>query len=213
MVRGHATVGRLSNNVFGRFVQSGSILKKVTERSRDSGWRSLDRRPTVKQRLGRFKQLGFFVISHWMVTRQWSEVTRPYVGRLSNNVFGRLKQLGKFLWKVTERSRDSGRRSRDRRPTVKQRIWTFQATRINFDKVTERSRDSGRRSRDRCPTVKQLLFDVSSKSETFWKKSFERSRNSCGRFTRPAADCQALSVYCCYLTGRILHQCAWNSVA
>ena len=64
VVRGHATVGRLSNNVFGRFMQSGSILKKVTERSRDSGWRSRDRRPTVKQRLGRFKQLGFFVISH-----------------------------------------------------------------------------------------------------------------------------------------------------
>ena len=29
--------------------------------------------------------------------------------------------------KVTERSRDSGRRSCNRRPTVKQRFWTFQA--------------------------------------------------------------------------------------
>ena len=45
------------------------------------------------------------------------------VGRLSNNVFGRFEQLGKFLKKVTERSRDSGRRSRDRRPTVKQRFF------------------------------------------------------------------------------------------
>ena len=56
------------------------------------------------------------------------------VGRLSNNVFGRFKQLGKILKKVAERSRDCGRRSRDRRPTVKQRFWTFQAIRKFFEK-------------------------------------------------------------------------------
>ena len=44
------------------------------------------------------------------------------VGRLSNNVFGRFKQLEIFLKKVAERSRVSGRRSRDCRPTVKQRF-------------------------------------------------------------------------------------------
>ena len=36
--------------------------------------------------------------------------------------FGRFKQLEHFLKKVAERSRDSGRRSRDRQPTVKQRF-------------------------------------------------------------------------------------------
>ena len=41
------------------------------------------------------------------------------VDRLSNNVLGRLKQFGKFLKKVAERSGDSIRWSRDRRATVK----------------------------------------------------------------------------------------------
>ena len=50
MVGGHATVGQLSNNVFGRFKRYGNFLKKVAELSRDSGRRSRDRRPTVKQR-------------------------------------------------------------------------------------------------------------------------------------------------------------------
>ena len=83
MVGGHATVGRLSNNVFGRFKQLGrNFLKK-----------SLNGHATV-------------VGGH------------ATVGRLSNNVFGRFKHLRNFLKKVTERSRDSGRRSRDRRSTV-----------------------------------------------------------------------------------------------
>ena len=53
----HATVGRLSNNVFGCFKQLENFLKKITERSRDSnrrsryrGRRSRDHWPTVKQR-------------------------------------------------------------------------------------------------------------------------------------------------------------------
>ena len=49
VVGGHATVGRLST-FFGRFKQLEIFLKKVAERSRDSGRRSRDRRPTVKQR-------------------------------------------------------------------------------------------------------------------------------------------------------------------
>ena len=55
---GHATVGRLSNNVFGCFKQLENFLKKVTERSRDSDRRSRDHRTTVKQRFfRRFKQI------------------------------------------------------------------------------------------------------------------------------------------------------------
>ena len=188
---GHATVGRLSNNVFwrfqairkffekshwtvtrqwsevtrpstdcqttffGRFKQFGNYLKKVTERSRDSGRRSRDRRPTVKQRflevpsnkeifwkkslnghvtvVGGHETVGrlsnnvfwmfqaiwtFFEKSHWTVTRQWSEVTRPSAD-CQTTFFGRFKQFEFFLKKVTERSLDCGRRSRDRRLTVK----------------------------------------------------------------------------------------------
>ena len=42
------------------------------------------------------------------------------------------KQFGEFLRKVTERSRDSGRRSRDRRPTVKLR---FLEVSCNLEKI------------------------------------------------------------------------------
>ena len=49
------------------------------------------------------------------------EVTRPSAD-CQKTFFERFKQFGKILKKVAERSRDSGRRSRDRRPTVKQRF-------------------------------------------------------------------------------------------
>ena len=129
------------------------------ERSRDSGRRSRDRRPTVKQRffwtfqaiwkilkkslnghatvvgghatIGRLSNNVFstfqairkqFEKSRWTVTRQWSEVTRPSAD-CQTTFFGRFKQFGKILKKVAERSRDSGRKSRDHRPTVKQRFF------------------------------------------------------------------------------------------
>ena len=144
---------------FGRFKRFGKILKKVAERSGDSGRRSRDRRLTVKQRfldvlsnLGKFwkKSLNghatvvgghatfgrlsnndfltfqairnFFEKSRWTVTRQWSEIMRPSAD-CQTTFFGRFKRFGKILKKVAERSRDSGRRSRDCRPTVKQRFF------------------------------------------------------------------------------------------
>ena len=124
MVGGHATVGRLSNNVFRYFKQLEMFSKKVTERSRDSGRRSGDCRPTVKQRfLDVSSDLGeFFENSRGTVTRQWSEVTRPLVD-CQTTFFGRFKRFGRILKKVAERSRNSGRRSRDHRPTVKQRFF------------------------------------------------------------------------------------------
>ena len=73
----HATVGRLSIDVFGRFKQFGNFLKKVPERSRDNGRRSRDRRLTVEQRFSTFQAIWrIFEKSHWTVTRLWSEVTR-----------------------------------------------------------------------------------------------------------------------------------------
>ena len=65
------------------------------------------------------------------------EVTRPSAD-CQTTFFGRFKQLEIFLKKVAERSRDSGRRSRDRRLTVKQRFWTFQAIRKLFVKTHRR---------------------------------------------------------------------------
>ena len=123
MVEGHATVGRLSNNVFWTFqATSGEILKKVAERSRDSGWGHAT--------VGRLSNNVFWTFqaiwenfekSRWTVTRQWSEVTRPSAD-CQTTFLGRFKRFGKILKKVAERSRDSGWRSRDRRPTVKQRF-------------------------------------------------------------------------------------------
>ena len=82
---------------FGRFKQLWKILKKVTEGSRDSGRRSRDRRPTVKQRFWTFQAiLKIFVKSHWTVTRQWSEVTRPSAD-CQTAFFRRFKQLGTIL--------------------------------------------------------------------------------------------------------------------
>ena len=108
---------------FRRFKQLEKYLKKVVERSRDSGRRSRDRRLTFKQRfldvssnLGKFRKKSL----NGHATLVGGHAT---VGRLSNNVFGCFKQLENFLKKVTERSRDSGRKSRDHRPTVKQRFF------------------------------------------------------------------------------------------
>ena len=167
---GHATVGRLSNNVFGRFKQLENFLKKVAERSRDSGRRSRDRRPTVKQRfLDVSSDLGKFWKKSMNGHATMVEVTRPSAD-CQTTFFGRFKQLENFLKKVAERSRDSGRRSRDRRPTVKQRFLDvssdlgklFQAIWENFEKSRWTVTRQWLRSRDRRPTVKQRFLDVSS---------------------------------------------------
>ena len=182
VVGGHATVGRLSNNVFWTSQAiMRNFLKKVAERSRDSGRRSHDLWPTAKQRFFHVSSSyeKFFEKSHWTVTWQWSVVTLPSadcqttffgrfkqfgeifwkkslnghatvvgghatVGRLSNNVFRCFKRLAKFLWKVTEWSRDSDRRSRDRRLTVKHiYAWIRERER---KRERERERDGERES-------------------------------------------------------------------
>ena len=198
VVGGHATVGRLSNNDFSTFQAIRKFLKKVAERSRDSGRRSRDRRPTVKQRfldvssdLGKFWKKSLnghatvvgghatvgrlsnnvfwtfqaiwenFEKSRWTVTRQWSEVTRPSAD-CQTTFFGRFKRFGKILKKVAERSRDSGRRSRDRRPTVKQRFLDVSSNLKFFEKsrwtVTRQWSEVTRPSAD-CQTT---FLDVSS---------------------------------------------------
>ena len=196
---------------FRRFKQFGKNFEKFAERSRVSRRRSRDRRPTVKQlSLDVSAKMAKFWKNRWTVTRQWSEFTRP-----SNDcqIFWRFKQIGMFLKKVAERSHDSGRRSRDRRPTVKQLFSDVSSNSEKIlKKVAERSRDSRRRSRDRRPTVKQQLFDVSSKSEKFWEKSLNGHATVVGR-SREHRLTVKLFQCCCYLTGWILHQYACNSVA
>ena len=93
---------------FRLFKQIENFLKKVAERSRESGRRSRDCRPTVKQRFFHVSSnLGKFEKSRWTVTRQWSEVTRPSAD-CQTTFYGRFKQNGRILKKVPERSRDSG---------------------------------------------------------------------------------------------------------
>ena len=136
-----------------RFKPLWKILKKVTEQSRDSGRRSRDLRPTVKQR---FFDVFIHLEKFWKMSLNGHATVvggHATVGWLSNNVYRRFNQFGNTSKKVTERSRDSGQRSRDRRPTVKQRLSTLQAIKKNLKKVTEWSRDSGQRSRDRRSTV------------------------------------------------------------
>ena len=119
VVSGHATVGWLSNNVFSTFQAIRKNFEKSHWSSRDSGRRSRDRWMTVKQR---FLDVSSDSEKFWKkslkVTRQWSEVTR-LLDDCQTTFFRRFKQFEKFLKKVAERSRDSGRRSRDRRLTVK----------------------------------------------------------------------------------------------
>ena len=246
VVGGHATVGRLSNNVFwtfqaiwenfeksrwtvtrqwsevtrpsadcqttffGRFKRFGKILKKVAERSRDSGWghatvgrlsnnvfwtfqaiwenfeksrwtvtrqwlRSRDRRPTVKQRfLDVSSDLGKFWKKSLNGHATVVEVTRPSAD-CQTTFFGRFKRFGKILKKVAERSRDSGRRSRDRRPTVKQRF-----------------------------------LDVSSDLGKFWKKSLN-GHATVVEVTRPSADCQTTFFRRFKRFGKILKKVAERS--
>ena len=96
----------------------------------------------------------------------------------------------KIFWKKSLNGHATvGRRSRDRRMTVKQRFQTFQAIQKNFELSHWRSRDSGRRSRDCWMTVKQRSLDVSSNSEIFWKKSLKVTRQW-SEVTRPLYDCQ-----------------------
>ena len=118
---------------------------------------------------------------------------RPSTDWLSNNVFRRFKQIGNIyiLKKVAERSRDScGRRSRDHRPTVKQRLYTFQAIWKIFEKSHSTDRTiSGRSSRARRPTVKRGAYTFQA-IWIFFEKSHGTVTRPWSEFTQPSADCQ-----------------------
>ena len=103
--------------------------KKVAELSRDSGRRSRDRRPTVKQRfLDVSSDLRKFEKSRWTVTRQWSEVTRLSAD-CQTTIFRRFKTFFKFFSNCLKRPKKRcltvSRRSRDLRPLSRDRSATF----------------------------------------------------------------------------------------
>ena len=163
---------------FGRFKQLEIFLKKVAERSRDSGRRSRDCRPTVKQRfLDVSSDLGKFWRKSLNGHATVVEVTRPS-DDCQTTFFGRFKQLEKFLKKVAERSRDSGRRSRDRRPTVKQRFLDVSS---NYKSVRKRSLNGHATVVGGHATVGRLSNNVFGRFKRFGrilKKVAERSRDS-----------------------------------
>ena len=174
---------------FGRFKQLEIFLKKTAERSRDSGRRSRDCRPSVKQRfLDVSSDLGEFWKKSLNGHATVVEVTRPSAD-CQITFFGRFKQLEIFLIKVAERSRDSGRRSRDCRPTVKQRFLDVSSDLGEFWKkslngyatVLEVTRPSAD-----CQTT---FLDVSSDLGKVWKKSLN-GHATVVEVTRPSADCQ-----------------------
>ena len=171
---------------FGRFKQFETFLKKVPERSRDSGRRSRNRRPTVKQRFWMFQATRiFFEKSHGHATVVGGHAT---VGRLSNNVFWTFQaNLGKCWKKSLNGQVEVTRLSADWQTTFFRRFKRF--GKYFWKKVAERSRDSGWRSRDRRPTVKQRFLDVSSDLGKFWKKSLN-GHATVVEVTRPSADCQ-----------------------
>ena len=245
---GHATVGRLSNNVFwtfssdlgkfwkkslnghatvvevtrpsadcqttffGRFKRFGkNFWKKVAERSRDSGRRSRDRRPTVKQRfLDVSSDLGKFWKKSLNGHATVVEVTRPSAD-CQTTFFGRFKQLEIFLKKVAERSRDSGRRSRDCRPDCQTTFFgRFKRFGKILKKVAERSRDSGWGH----ATVGRLSNNVFWTFQAIWE-NFEKSRWTVTRqwseVTRPSADCQTTFFRRFKRFGKILKKVAERS--
>ena len=162
MVGGHATVGRLSNNVFWTFQAIMKVFKK----------------------------------SRWTVTRQWSEVTRPS-DDCQTTFFGRFKRFGKILKKVAERSRDSGRRSRDRRLTVKQRFLYVSSNLGEFWKKSLNGHATVVGGHATVDWLSNNDLDVSTNQETFCK-SHRRVTRQWSVVTRLSADCQAH--ICMYMT-------------
>ena len=83
--------------------------------AKTTGTNSPDGHATIQPKWRNIKK------SRWTVRQQWLVVTRPSAD-CRTTFFRRFKQFGIFLKKVAERSRDSGRKSRDHRMTVKQRF-------------------------------------------------------------------------------------------
>ena len=89
--------------IFRRFKQLEIFLKKVAERSRDSGWGHATVGRLSNNVFWTFQALRKkFEKSRWTVTRQWSEVTRPSAD-CQTTFFGRFKRFRKLFVKTHRR--------------------------------------------------------------------------------------------------------------
>ena len=168
---GYATVGWQSTILLRRFSKNGQFCQKsrwaVTRQSSEVTRPSVECQTTffdVSTRMAKFWK------SRWSVTRHFSD-GQATVGWLPNNFISTFQQKWQIFWKKsTERSRDSRRKSCDRRPTVKQLFFRrFKLNNGNFlKKVAERSRDSRPRSGDRRPTVEQPLSTFRANQRKIW---------------------------------------------
>ena len=164
MVGGHATVGRLSSNVFGRFKQLGNFLKKsrwtVTQQWSEVTRPSADCQTTF---FGRFKQFGKILKKKSLNGHATVVGGHATIGRLSNNVFWTFQAIWenfeKSRWTVTRQWSEVTRPSADCQTTF---FLTFQAIRKFFEKsrwtVTRQWSEVTRPSAD-CQAT---FLDVSS---------------------------------------------------
>ena len=189
MVGGHATVGRLSNNVFERFKRFGKILKKVAEWSRDSGWGHATVGRLSNNVFWRFQAIWEnFEKSRWTVTRQWlgSRDRRPTVKQRFLDVSS---DLGKF-WKKSLNGHatvvEVTRPSADCQTTFSGRFKRFGKI---LKKVAERSRDSGWGHASVGRLSNNVFWTFQAIRKFFWKKSL-KGHATVVEVTRPLADCQ-----------------------
>ena len=189
VVGGHATVGQLSNNVFGRFKRFGKILKKVAERSRDSGWGHATVGRLSNNVFGRFKQLE----KNWKKVAERSRDS----GRRSRDRRLTVKQrfwtfqairkkFEKSRWTVTRQWSEVTRPSADCQTTFFGRFKRFGKI---LKKVAERSRESGWGHATVGRLSNNVFLDVSNDLGKFWKKSLN-GHATVVEVTRPSADCQ-----------------------
>ena len=191
VVVGHATVGRLSNNVLSTFQ---AIWKKMWKKSLN-GHATVVGGPATVGRLSNNIFSTFQAIrknfekSRWTVTRQWSEVTRPS-DDCQKTFICRFKQFGNLKKKVNERSRDSGRRSQDRWMTVKQRFFHVSS---NSEDFWKKSLNGHATVVGGQATIDRLSNNVFSTFQAI-RRNFEKSRWTVTRqwseVRRPLADCQ-----------------------
>ena len=190
VVGGHATVGRLSNNVFWTFQAIRIFFEKsrwtVTRQWSEVTRPSADCQTTF---FGRFQRFGKILkkVADRSRDSGWGHAT---VGRLSNNVFWTFQAIWENFEKSHWRSRDSGRRSRDRWMTVKQRFFDVSN---NSESFWKKSLNGHATVVGGHATVGWLSNNVFWTFQTIWKV-FEKSHWTVTRqwseVTRPSADCQ-----------------------
>ena len=186
---GHATVGRLSNNVFWTFqtIRNFFELKSLNGHATVVGGHATVGRLSNNVFSSCFKRiLKVFEKSRWTFTRQWSEVTRPStVPTVKQRFLDVFKRFGKFFRKSRRTVTRQWLRSRDRRPTVKQRFFDDfkQFGRMLKTVAESESRNSGRRSYATVGRLSNNVFwTIQAIWENFEKSRRERSRDSGRRY-------------------------------